>query len=194
MIKIVDRRVKYDRFMKAIAAGVREASVKVGVDNRPHPTAKMPTDDLGAIHEFGLGVPQRSFLRPWIDMNESAIVAYMTRGVNDIIAGRETSFLAIMRRIGDYAVKGILGRIRAGILPELAIRTVKKKGHYLPLVDTHAMTDAIVYEVEGIASSGEGAFESGPGQRPDPLGDVENEFSAESVYLVPERTVGDIGP
>jgi len=194
-IKIVDKRVKYDRVMSAIMRGVRKASVKVGVDNRPHPKSKLSTDEIGTIHEFGLGPPQRLFLRDYVDGNEAGLIRRLNQAINDVISGKEVGFLEAMRGVGNYAVKGILGRIKAGILPELSPRTVRNKGHYLPLVETHAMTDAIVYEVEGMQSLGVGAFEAGndPLLRPEPLAGIEEEFSAETVRIETEKTVGDVG-
>lgn len=122
--------------------------VRVGVNEEQHAgRGGLTNAQLGAIHEFGLGVPQRSFLRAWVDENQRGWLAAMKQLALRALYGRE----AWENRFGQYAVDGIKARMRAGIAPELQAATIARKasGNPTPLLDTEQLINAIEYEVGG---------------------------------------------
>lgn len=120
-------------------------TVRVGVSDAPHEGSPgMSIADVGTIHEYGLGVPRRSFLRGWVDENERGIVAWLRSAVLRAILGGADAADAF----GRHAVAGIRARIRRHIPPALEDATVKRKGgNDTPLVDTEQLIDGIEYEV-----------------------------------------------
>jgi hypothetical protein len=121
-------------------------AVKVGVDDRPHEPSGVPTDEIGLYHEFGRGVPERSFLRAWVDEKHGAIQTelgrWVERALEDGIDWRGP--------FGDWCIEQIQARMYAGIAPALSDNT---KGRYnqlgIPLINTSQLVNAIVRELEG---------------------------------------------
>lgn len=74
--------------------------------------------EIAAIHEFGLGVPERSWLRDFVDENRDEIHQLMRRAGREIAAGMEPE--KAMARFGLVIVGKVKERIIAGIDPPLA--------------------------------------------------------------------------
>jgi hypothetical protein len=125
---------------------MRKTTVKVGVDDKPHPgRSGLTTAEIGAIHEFGLGVPQRSFLRGWVDGHQREWFSWLRQGLVRALVGDAKW----ADDYGKYAVKGVQERILAHIPPPLADSTVERKGgETTPLLDTGELLQDIIYEVE----------------------------------------------
>ena len=103
--------------------------------------------EVAHVHEFGLpekGIPQRSFLRSTVDANRGYI-AELTLAVSSVIAGVKK--IAAVSAVGKKVVKDIVNRIRGGIGPSLKTKTVAKKGHSTPLIDTEQLINSIDSEV-----------------------------------------------
>ncbi len=82
--------------------------------------------EVGAIHEFGLGAPQRSFLRAFVDENRSKLKDMLAASAREVAKGNITSDQAL-ERFG-LAVQGMVReRIVRGIDPELAESTKDRK-------------------------------------------------------------------
>ena len=127
----------------------RGKTIKVGVNDSPHlGRGGLTNAQLGAIHEFGLGhVPQRSFLRAWVDQNQGEWMSWLRRGIlASLLDNRQWA-----SNFGKYAVREIQARIRAGIAPALQDSTIRRKasGNETPLMDSEQLFNAIEYEVEG---------------------------------------------
>jgi hypothetical protein len=126
-----------------------KGAVNVGVDAVPHmPTGQM-TDEIGAFHEFGNGVPERSFLRAWVDENQQAIQEKLTDlGLTYLLDGEINAWQI---PFGQWAVKEIKNRIAHEIPPPLAPKTIARKqgsGAQVPLIDTNQLMRAIIDEWE----------------------------------------------
>jgi hypothetical protein len=148
-----------DRGYAAAAARVkklrtRETFVKVGVSDVPHEPTGIPTDEIGAAHEFGLGhVPQRSFLRAWADDTGRmrTFTDLAERLMNEYVAG-EMSLPEALKALGAWAVSNVRQRIRVGLAPPLDPKTVDRKVKKeaplpgFPLLDTLQLEEAIIYE------------------------------------------------
>jgi len=98
--------------------------------------------ELGAIHEFGLGVPQRSFIRGYFDENAAEIEQAQDEALNNIVFGADPR--AEAERLGLKLESGMKERILARIDPPLAESTKRRRGaSAVPLVDTSQLLGAV---------------------------------------------------
>lgn len=124
---------------------------------RPHrdPNGKagaLTVGEVAAIHELGLGVPERSWLRAWFEANHKMVIADVKAGMVQIAQGRLTPE-ALLDLLGQKYVGEIRKRIQAGIDPPLAQETIDRKKSSTPLIDTGQLWSAITYEVRRLASN-----------------------------------------
>jgi hypothetical protein len=142
-----------DRGYRNVLANVRALRggrmMRVGVTDAPHEgTPGMSVSDIGAIHEFGLGsAPQRSFLRAWVDKEQSNWLKRLRANVLAFVL----SGTAWEAKFGQYCVDGIRTRIWENIPPALLDETVKRKAHEgldtTPLVASGQLIAGVEYEV-----------------------------------------------
>jgi hypothetical protein len=102
--------------------------------------------DVATFNEFGLGVPERSFIRGWFDENEPKLGAFLKKLDQRVLAG-ELTLEQAKNQFGLICVGGIQRRMVAGIAPENAESTKKAKGSSTPLVDTGQLKSSVTYEV-----------------------------------------------
>jgi hypothetical protein len=121
--------------------------VDVGVDDRPHEPSGVPTDEIGACHEFGLGhMPQRSFLRAWVDESHLIIREKLNALLLEtIIYGKDWR-----APFGQWVVDRLRQKIWLVIPPPLQDATLERKGDAPPLVDTGQLVNAIIDQLETI--------------------------------------------
>lgn len=110
---------------------------------------------LAEWHEFGVGVPQRSFLRAWADA-ETAKIEQVIRGLTKrIIEGKLTREQAL-EQFGAWAAGQVQAFISAGRVVPVPERadgltldptTIARKGSSIPLIDTGQLRQSITYEV-----------------------------------------------
>jgi hypothetical protein len=109
--------------------------------------------DVGSFHEFGFGVPQRSWLRAYFDENEARLGAL----VEDAIISAAIDSADLEQALGLVAVQiegEIKERILAGIGPELSDSTKRKRGESaVPLLDSGQLLGAIRAQLTVIANS-----------------------------------------
>lgn len=136
--------------VKAIAqlsAGNYQIHVGVQGQKAQASHGSLTVGELAAIHEFGLGVPERSFLRAWFDANQPKIENDMRAATRQILLGRLTpdkaSELLGMRWVGQIQTFIADGKVE----PALSPSTVKSKGSSVPLIDTGQLRSAITYLV-----------------------------------------------
>lgn len=99
--------------------------------------------------EFGTldgRVPERSFIRAYVDENESRIREMQRRMLESVISGKRTE-AAALELLGLKLVGEIQARISAGIAPPNAEATVKRKGSATPLIDTGQLRGSITHRV-----------------------------------------------
>jgi len=107
--------------------------------------------DVASFHEFGRGVPERSFIRAYVDENREQIENTLRRMAQKVIKGEVRSFDAGLELIGQRIQNEIKKRIKAGIEPALAQSTIDRKGSKPPLIDTGQLINSITYELRQIA-------------------------------------------
>ena len=153
-VTITDQDRGYAQAVRAVRA-MRSSKpwVKIGVSDAPHDPSGTPTDEIGAVHELGLGRPQRSFLRAWTDdaerMAAFSRVAYNV--IYPVIFGG-ASLSEALRTIGSWAVGNVRQRMRLGLQPPLDPKTIDRKVRAenplpgYPLLTTLQLEDAIIHE------------------------------------------------
>jgi hypothetical protein len=103
--------------------------------------------DVATFHEFGLGVPRRSFIADYVDENNTDI-AEKIRKTGKLIIKRELTPEQAFGRLGLYIQGEIQQRIADGIAPPLSEMTIERKGSSTPLIDTGQLRSSITYEVD----------------------------------------------
>ncbi len=109
------------------------------------PDSDLTVSEVGSFHEFGLGVPQRSFIRGWFDEAVEENRALIASQLKLAILGKLT-LEAALERIALKMEASIKKRIAArgnGAYPGLAASTIKRKGSSVPLIDTGQLRAAI---------------------------------------------------
>lgn len=157
--RIIDRDRGYQELLRNVGAARGGSVVKVGIQG-PKATAPKSGDNsdgldlvtVASFHEFGLGVPERSFIRAWADENGDRIKAVLRRLAQQVAKGK-ISVDQALEQFGVWAVGQVQMRITRGIGPALAPSTVAQKGSSVALVDTGQLKSAITY----VASRGLGA-------------------------------------
>jgi hypothetical protein len=146
VVRITDTDHGYARLM-VNARKLRSTVVRVGVNENVHEgSGGLTNAQIGAFHEFGTAtIPQRSFLRAWVDGTQKGWTAWLKEHLYRALMGRE----AWAKNFGEYAVEGVRARMRLGIPPPLKDATVRRKDHATPLLDTDQLLNAVEYDVQG---------------------------------------------
>lgn len=149
MSDVIDRDKGYAKFIRRIL-GSEKVSVKVGVlTDAQHEGSSKSVAEIAEIHEMGLGVPARPWLRPIVDGNRGVINQRIKRAAQLVATGGMTNVDA-MDLVGQSIVNDVRARIRAGIPPELAASTLRQKGEgkTTPLIASGQFIGSITHEVE----------------------------------------------
>lgn len=148
MVRVVDHGA--DAVLRVVSKR-KLGSVSVGVlgpaANEQHGEGELTTAQIAEIHEFGLGVPRRSFILDWANENEPAIKKKMADLFRPVLLGKRTTEQAYAL-FGVWAQGQIQARISAGIDPPLAASTIARKGSSKPLIDTGQLRTSISFKVD----------------------------------------------
>lgn len=104
---------------------------------------------IGAIHEFGVGVPRRSFLKLPFTANESRLENAFVKGFKLVADGRRTAKDALSL-IGTEATnisKDAFVTGGFGKWPDITEETKKAKGSSQILIDTGILRNSITFVV-----------------------------------------------
>lgn len=126
----------------------KDAAVTVGV----HGDADGDYDgisvlEIATIHEFGLGQPQRSFLRAWVAENKEEIDAITKRFAEAVVAGRMTEDQAL-KQMGVLFTASIQKKISAGVPPPNEQSTIDRKGSSTPLIENGILRASIDHKID----------------------------------------------
>ncbi len=152
MVKIKDTDKGYRKMLKLLTSG-KKPVVQVGIFGEKGAETHKDSDGLtvlevGAFHEFGLGNnPERSFIRGWVDENESKVVEFLGKEVERATKNGAEDFDQGLERLGLFCQSGIQARMSQGIPPPLKKATVDRKGSTVPLIDTGQLRASITYKV-----------------------------------------------
>jgi hypothetical protein len=136
-------------YKRALAALGPLGGVTLGVQgakaSAPHAGSTVSIGELAAIHELGLGVPERSWLRAWIDENQQMLLEDSKAAMQQVILGKLTKERAL-NVLGLKWVGAIQQRIADGaVTPALTPATVARKGSSVPLIDTGVLRASITH-------------------------------------------------
>lgn len=128
-----------ERFLRELSL---EITVGIHEDDGGQEHGELTTAEVGSIHEFGLGVPERSFIRGYFDEHADEIEQGQEVALRNIMFGADPKVEA--GRLGLKLESGIKERILARIAPPLAESTKRRRGESaVPLVDTSQLIGAI---------------------------------------------------
>lgn len=127
------------------------AHVLVGVQgpkgDAQHNDSDLTVAQVASIHEFGLGVPERSFLRSTMDEHEAQLLQLASRLGQGVIDGRFSQQQAL-GLLGEKGVGLVVDKIRSHIEPPNAPSTIKRKGSDTPLIDSAQLAQSITAQVQ----------------------------------------------
>jgi hypothetical protein len=123
---------------------------------REHKPSSLTMVELAEIHEFGLGVPQRSFIGAWFDNAESEMRSEMTQVLDDLMHEKIASASVGLEQLGNLYVAKIQKEIADGIDPALSPITIAIKGSSVPLIDTGQLRSSITYHVDVLGQTSDG--------------------------------------
>lgn len=99
--------------------------------------------EIATFHEFGFGVPRRSFIADWFDQNEMQAGKVLRKLAGNHVAGKE-DLKTSLTKFSTWAVGQVQARIAAGIAPPLAPSTIRQKqGKTVPLINTGQLRSSI---------------------------------------------------
>lgn len=147
---VTDRDKGYRALMLRLQSAAN-AQVKVGVfgekADAKAENGDLTVGDLATIHEFGGGtVPERSWLRGYVDENQTRLDE-MSRRAAQAVAGGKMSPEQALNAMGLKIAGEIKQRISENIPPPLAESTIKAKGSSVALVDSGQFRGSIAHEV-----------------------------------------------
>lgn len=124
----------------------REITIGIHADEGAEDHGGLTNAELGTIHELGLGVPQRSFVRAYFDENVHEIGGDVEAAIARVLEGSDVDLEAEL--LGAKIEAGMKERILARIEPGLSEETKRKRGQdAVPLVDTSQLMGSIRYKV-----------------------------------------------
>ncbi len=132
---------------KVISARVKLDEAKEKAASKPKPSGPQPTiGEIAERHEYGLGVPQRSFIRSWYDGNKSQIENDIRTMMRAAAKGGAPANRGL-QQLGALFAAQIQKGISAGIAPANHPDTIKRKGSSTPLIDTGQLRSAISWRL-----------------------------------------------
>jgi hypothetical protein len=144
-----------DKGAKALVARVQKAAgplvLTVGVHGEEGGAAtqdgKTTVGDVATANEFGLGVPERSFIRAWADEQEAENQAALRKIGEAVTKGTLPSAEVGLERLGLKMVGEIQARIAGGIDPPNAPATIARKGSSTPLINYGQLRSSVRHKV-----------------------------------------------
>jgi len=128
---------------RVVSVGIHEAE---GAE--PHKgTTGATVAEIGGFHEFGFGVPRRSFIADWFDQSLEQNRKTLFKICQPAVRNPEYLDTALTR-FAAWAVGQVQARIAAGIEPPLAPSTLRQKARHghakeTPLIDTGQLRSSI---------------------------------------------------
>jgi len=142
------KRVKVKGGIEALRKRVETpGTVDAGIiDAGKHKSGDDTVAEIGYKHEFGIGVPERSFMRSTVHAKKKATISLQKKLLIQIIRGT-MKVEAGLGLLGEFMSDAIRRKIVAINTPANSPQTIKAKGSSNPLIDTGQMKNSITYEV-----------------------------------------------
>jgi hypothetical protein len=153
-VKDTDRGASYLARRAAQLANKVEFGVGVPENAGEYPDGT-PVATVALAHEFGVSVPQRSFIRGWFDAKGQGFFGRELAKMAQNAVLRGMPIESEIETFGVRSVAEIQQRMDDGIAPELKQRTIDEKRRTgsktpeTPLEDTHQLRNAITWVRRG---------------------------------------------
>jgi hypothetical protein len=136
-----------DLIVRMLEQGAMRVGVSEASGAQPHgEDGKITVGEIATIHEFGLGVPRRSFLSDWFDERRAELENMIVRAGRAVVLNKLTVPEAL-EQLGLWCVGSIQTRIAENIPPPLAPETIARKGSSVALIDKGQLRASITHEV-----------------------------------------------
>lgn len=117
--------------------------------------SEITVGELATIHELGLGVPERPWLRGYIEANRGKIEERIREEARRMITVGATRD-QVLERLGVWLqgeIQEWIGNPGNNLAPN-APETILRKGSAMPLIDTGQFRSSITYKVRSAAEGG----------------------------------------
>ena len=94
-------------------------------------------------NEFGIGVPERSFLRTTVERHRNAYLDALQAALTQLVDGDRNGSILALRRLGLRAVGDVQQQILDTETPPNSPATIARKGSSQPLIDTGQMRQSV---------------------------------------------------
>jgi hypothetical protein len=150
-VKFTDKDNGYKALVKRVF-GIAKPSITAGIHAaegaQTNPKkGKATVLEYGTYSEFGLGVPERSFIRGTVDTKGKDWQAFAASRFRMVVAGTLTKEQAL-EQLGLKMQSDIQQRIADGVPPPNAPSTIAAKGSSTPLIDTGLLRSSVTYTVK----------------------------------------------
>lgn len=152
-VRLTDTDHGYDALLERVRRAAEGCDLTVGIHEAEGAEEKEGADseeeqglslvDVASFHEFGLGVPRRSFIADWADESRASHEEQLRKIAQAVVSGKVESLEQGLSRLGSLWAAEVQKRIADGIEPELAESTIKRKGSSKPLINTGQLRSAI---------------------------------------------------
>lgn len=136
--------------LKRRVQGLHNAHVDIGFfGGKPHPTNEeegLTIAEVAAINEFGLGVPERAFMRLTMFEHKQKVRNDLARGITKLFHGQMTSH-RLLKELGRRMRDQMRLEIALFDTPPNSPETIEKKGFNAPLVETGSMLEDVDFRV-----------------------------------------------
>lgn len=140
--------------LEAAERDVQAWEVVVGVlanakGTAEHADSDFTVLDVATVHEFGApaaGIPQRSFVRAWVDQNRDTIRGWQRALFQQIVAGK-LGVRQALELLGAKVAGAIQAFIATSIPPPNAPETVDRKGSSTTLIDSGQLRASITWQI-----------------------------------------------
>lgn len=102
-------------------------------------------------NEFGIGVPERPFMRPAVFERKQEFNALLRSEYKKALKDNKST-MNVLRKVGEKAVSAIQTQIWSGHYVRNSDATIKRKGRNKPLIDTELMVNSVNYQAEEVSS------------------------------------------
>ena len=149
--KIIDRDMGYKHLVKQVKKLSKKPRVEAGLVREQGEIPKSNSNSLtvaavALFNEFGLKVPERSFLRSTFDEQNKKWVRNLTNQINAVLY-RGADAKTLLQKLGIFMEKDIKKKIMSGDFVPNAPRTIARKKSSKPLIDTSQMLTSIKNKV-----------------------------------------------
>ncbi|MBW2672071.1 MAG: hypothetical protein JRD89_01480 [Deltaproteobacteria bacterium] len=144
--KITREMSKFKR--KVVAVGILQKDAPRLFDTTETGERALTNAEIGYLNEYGIGVPERSFIRVGVDEAKGKIIKVLKKGAGEVLVA-QMSVDQALRLTGVYVKGSLVQRInKGGVFTPNHPETIARKGSSKPLIDTGQLKGSIDFEIK----------------------------------------------